>query len=34
MTYHRGCTKNNTTGVTSGTEIHIVVVGQGITCNN
>ena len=34
MTYHLGCTKNNTTGVTSGAEIHIVVVGQGITCNS
>ena len=26
MTYHCGCTKSNTTGVTSGAEIHIVVV--------
>ena len=34
MTYHWGCSKSNTTGVTSGAEIHIVVVGQGITCNS
>ena len=34
MTYHRGCNKSNTTGVNSGPEIHIVVVGQGITCNS
>ena len=25
MTYHWGCNKSNTTGVTSGAEIHIVV---------
>ena len=31
MTYHWGCNKSNRTGVTSGAEIHIVVVGQGIT---
>jgi hypothetical protein len=29
MTYHRGCNKSNTTGVTSGAEIHTVVLGQG-----
>jgi hypothetical protein len=34
MTYHLGCNKSNTTGVTSGVEIHIVVVEQGITCNS
>ena len=34
MTYHWGCTKSNTTGVTSGAEINIVVVRQGITCNS
>ena len=34
MTYYWGCTKNNTTSVTSGVEIHIVVVRQGITCNS
>ena len=34
MTYLLGCTKSNTTGVTSGAEIHVVVVGQGITCNS
>ena len=35
MTYLLGCTKSNTTGVTSGAEIHIVVVRQqGITCNS
>jgi hypothetical protein len=34
MTYHWGFTKSNTTGATSGTEIHTVVVGQGITCNS
>ena len=28
MTYHWGCNKSNTTGVTSGAEIHIVVVTQ------
>jgi hypothetical protein len=28
MTYHWGCTKSNTTGVTSGAEIQIVVVRQ------
>ena len=33
MTYHWGCNKNNTTGVTSGAEIHIVV-RQEITCNS
>jgi hypothetical protein len=32
MTFHLGSNKSNTTGVTSGVEIHIVVVGQGITC--
>ena len=34
MTCHGGCNKTNTTGVTSGAEIHIVVVRQGITCNS
>ena len=34
MTYHWGCTKSNTTGVTSEAEIHIVVVRLGITCNS
>jgi hypothetical protein len=34
MTYHCGYSKSNTTGVTSGAEIHIVVVGQGITCTS
>ena len=34
MTYLLGCTKSKTTGVTSGAEIHIVVVKQGITCNS
>ena len=34
MTYHLGCNKCNTTGVTSGSEIHTVVLGQGITCNS
>ena len=34
MTYHLRYDKSNTTGVTSGAEIHSVVVGQGITCNN
>ena len=34
MTYHLGCNKSNTTGVTSGAEIHTVVLGQGITCNS
>ena len=34
MTYHWGYNKSNTTGVTSGTETHVVVVGQGITCNS
>ena len=34
MTYHWGYKKSNTTGVTSGAEIHSVVVGQGITCNS
>ena len=34
MTYYLGYDKSNTTGVTSGAEIHIVVVGQGITCNS
>ena len=33
MTYHWCYIKSNTTGVTSGAEIHIVVVRQGITCN-
>ena len=33
MIYHWDCNKSNTTGVTSGAEIHIVV-GQGITCNS
>ena len=33
MTCHESCNKTNTTGVTSGAEIHIVVVRQGITCN-
>ena len=33
MTYHWGYNKSNTTGVTSGAEIHIVVVGQWITYN-
>ena len=27
MTYHLGCNKSNTTGVTSGAEIHTVVIG-------
>ena len=34
MTYHWGYNKSVTTGVTSGAEIHVVVVGQGITCNS
>ena len=34
MTYHWGYDKNNTTGVFSGEEMHVVVVGQGITCNS
>ena len=34
MIYHWGCNKSNTTGVTSGAEIHIVVVRQEITCNS
>jgi hypothetical protein len=34
MTYHCGYSKSNMTGVTSGAEIHIVVVGQGINCNS
>ena len=34
MTYHWDYYKSNTTGVTSGAEIHIVVVTQGITCNS
>ena len=34
MTYHCGYDKSNTTGVTSGAEIHIVVVEQAITCNS
>ena len=34
MTYHLGYDKSNTTGVTSGAEIHIVLVGQRITCNS
>ena len=29
-----GCNKSNTTGVTSGADVHIVVLGQGITCNS
>ena len=33
MTYHWGCNKSNTTGVTSGAEIYNVVVTHGITCN-
>ena len=34
MTYHWGYNKSTTTGVTRGAEIHIVVVGQGLTCNS
>ena len=34
MTYHWGYKKSNTTGVTSGAQIHSVVLGQGITCNS
>ena len=34
MTYHWGYSKSNTTAVTSGAVIHIVVEGQGITCNS
>ena len=34
MTYYWGCTKSNTAGVTSVAEIHIVVLGQGISCNS
>ena len=34
MIYHLGYDKSNTTGVTGGAEIHIVVVGQGINCNS
>jgi hypothetical protein len=34
MTYHWGYNKSNTTGVISGAEIHIVLVGQGITYNS
>ena len=34
MIYHLGYDKSNTTGVTSGAEIHIVLVGQGITFNS
>ena len=33
MTYHWGYKRSNTTGVTSGAEIHVVVLRQGITCN-
>ena len=33
MIYHWGCNKGNTTCVTSGAEIHIVV-REGITCNS
>ena len=33
MTYYWACNQSNTTGVTSGAEIHIVV-RQGITCNS
>ena len=34
MTYHWGCNKSNRTGVTNEAEIHIIVVGQRIACNN
>ena len=34
MTYPLGYDKSNTTGVTSGAEIHSVVVEQGINCNS
>ena len=34
MTCHLDYNKSKTTGVTSGAEIHIVVEGQGITCNS
>ena len=34
MTYHWGYNKINRTGVTSGAEIHVVQIGQGITCNS
>ena len=34
MIYHWGYSKSNMTGVTSGAEIDIVVVGQGIACNS
>ena len=34
MIYNWGCNKSNMTGVTSGAEIHIVVVGQGIAFNS
>ena len=34
MTYHWGYNKINTTCVTSGAEIHVVEIGQGITCNS
>ena len=34
MTYHWGYNKSNTTDVTSGAEIHIVLVRLGITCNS
>ena len=34
MTYHWDCNKSNTIGVTSGAEIHIDMVTQGITCNS
>ena len=34
MIYYWGYNKSNTTGVTSGAEIYVAVVGQGITCNS
>ena len=34
MIYHLSCDKINTKDVTSGAEIHIVVVKQGITCTS
>ena len=34
MIYHWGYNRSNMTGVTSGAEIHVVLVGQGITCNS
>ena len=34
MTCLGGCNKSKMTGVTSGAEIHIVVVRQRITCNS